>query len=235
MCAQTFKDTGVKKLFILGIAKSAQENYDNVSEIWKILNINNFSCTIATDVKLANILLGIMSHSPSYPCTWCFSENNNLENVGLRRTIGNCTNYFEAWRNAGSIMKNAKNYKNCVNLPVFTGDENTRVLEIIPPPERHLMLGVVNKIVKHMQGEFQQETHEWTKLCNVQREITHGGAGFKILLNKVDSLRAICTVGCLKYVETLKDFHRVVNECFGTQLNPSYRESIRKFKSSYLA
>ncbi|CAH1113805.1 unnamed protein product [Psylliodes chrysocephalus] len=240
VCAQTFKDTRVKKLFILGIAKSAQENYDNVSEIWKILNINNFSCTIATDLKLANILLGITSHSSSYPCTWCFSENNNLENVGLRRTIGNCTNYFEAWRNAGSIMKNSKNYKNCVNLSVFTGDKNTRVLEIIPPPELHLILGAVNKIVNHMQGEFQQETHEWTKLCNVQREITHGGAGFKgnsckILLNKVDSLRAICTVGCLKYVETLKDFHRVVNECFGTQLNPSYRESIRKFKSSYLA
>lgn len=240
VCAKTFKDSGVKKLFILGIAKSTQENYDNVSEIWKMLNINDFSCTIATDLKLANILLGIMSHSSSYPCTWCFCENNNLENVGSPRTIGNCTSYFEAWRNAGSTIKNAKNYKNCINLPVFTGDENTRILEIIPPPELHLMLGVMNKIVNHMQGEFSKETNEWTNLCNVQREITHGGTGFKgnsckILLNKVDSLRAICAVGCLKYVETLQDFQRVVNECFGTQLNPSYRESIKKFKSSYLA
>lgn len=54
-----FKDTGVKKLIVLAIAPNAQENYENISRLWDLLQINHFSGIIATDP--ANILLGIMT------------------------------------------------------------------------------------------------------------------------------------------------------------------------------
>ena len=46
-----------------------QENYDNVSQLWSDLRISNFDGTIATDLKLANIIAGIMSSSSLYACT----------------------------------------------------------------------------------------------------------------------------------------------------------------------
>lgn len=86
MYATAFKDSGVKKLFVLAIAKCAQENYENVCENWRMLEINKYLGTIATDLKLANILVGIMSHSSSYPCCWCLCGKNDLKNGGPHRT-----------------------------------------------------------------------------------------------------------------------------------------------------
>jgi len=40
-----FKDSGVKKLFIVGLAESVQENYENVYLLWSTININNFYCS----------------------------------------------------------------------------------------------------------------------------------------------------------------------------------------------
>ncbi|CAH0555135.1 unnamed protein product [Brassicogethes aeneus] len=87
ICAKRFKDSGVNKLIILALAPSSQENYENVSQLWSEININNFKGTIATDLKLANILVGIMSHSSNYPCTWCYASKNNLKVCDTYRTI----------------------------------------------------------------------------------------------------------------------------------------------------
>lgn len=83
------------------------------------------------------------------------------------------------------------------------------------------------------------DTLAWAKSCNVKREITHGGTAFngnscKILLNKIDVLRATCPIGCLKFVRTLTDFDRVVKACFGIELDPNYKLYINNFKKSYL-
>lgn len=98
-------------------------------------------------------------------------------------------------------MRNAKDYKNCnINQPVFSGDENTRILEIISSPKLHTMLVVVNKI---MQYSFEKKTNEWTGVCNLQREVTHVSIGSegnscKLLLSKVDVLQKMCSSGCLR-------------------------------------
>ena len=84
-----FKDSGVKKLFVIGLAQATQENYDNVVQLWFMVGINNFDATIATDLKLANILVGIMSHSGSLPCTWCYAQKSKLDSEGELRTTSN--------------------------------------------------------------------------------------------------------------------------------------------------
>lgn len=37
---KTFQDSGVKKLFILGIAQGTQEEYENVAQLWTSIQIN---------------------------------------------------------------------------------------------------------------------------------------------------------------------------------------------------
>lgn len=243
VASKRFRDSGVKKLFILGIAQSTQENYENVAQLWSAININTsmnkFESTIATDLKLANIISGIMSHSSLFPCTWCVGEKKNLSERAKFRTIGSILNHYSDWRNAGGAANTAKLYMNCIHAPIFTGDSDQLILDIIPPPELHLMLGVVNTVFEHMMVEFDEETSAWTKSCNVEREVTNGGSGFngnscKKLLERLDYLRATCPIGCLKFVKVLDDFHLVVKACFGKLLYPNFKKNIRDFKRSYL-
>ena len=57
----------------------------------------------------------------------------------------------------------------------------------------------------------------------------------KKLLTRIDSLRAMCPLRCLRYVTALEDFNLVVNSCFGETLNPQFRRHIEKFRDSYMA
>lgn len=47
--------------------------------------------TISTDLKLANILTGIMSHSSNHPVTWCNLSKNKLCENGELYTIATPT------------------------------------------------------------------------------------------------------------------------------------------------
>lgn len=244
VAAKKFQDSSVKKLFILGIAPNSQENYQNVAQLWSELNINSFSGTIATDLKLANILVGVMSHSSSYPCTWCYAKKDELQIPNIAenlRTFANVMANYEAWDVAGASKDKAKKFYNCIHRPLVTnGDANQPFLEIIPPPELHLMLGVVNTLFTHMMKECETESLSWAKSCYAQREITHGSPAFKgnsckKLLDNIDILRGKQNLALLKYVKAFDDFKKVVSACFGKDLDQNYTECIEDFKESYLS
>lgn len=111
---------------------------------------------------------------------------------------------------------------------------------MIPPPELHLMLGVVNTIFAHLLTECEEDALSWVKTCNVQRDITHGSPSFngnscKILLKNLDLLRSRSkNIGCLKYIKALEAFKNVVNACFSKKLHPDFNTIIIVFKESYL-
>lgn len=242
VAAKKFKESGVKKLLILALVDNTQENYDNVLKVWSLLNLNDLdeSVTIATDLKLANILVGIMSHASLFPCTWCFAPKAELIECGEYRTLGECISNSSAFEENGSKKKKANNYKNSIHPPIFTGDDNDLVLDVIPPPQLHLLLGVVNTMCKHMSSECEADILRWTKECNVSREFFNGSPSFagnscKKLLNEVDVLRSFCCLKCLKYVQCFKDFRAVVDSCFSQNLEENYEKNIFAFKKSYIA
>ena len=78
--AKTFKNSGVRKVFILTVVPDIQENYWNVKKIWMETGIHKLKTpfTIATDLKLCNILLGLMSHSAIHPYSWCDVDKQHL-------------------------------------------------------------------------------------------------------------------------------------------------------------
>lgn len=241
ICAKKFKDSGVNKLMILGLARDSQENYQNVQKLWSALNINELKGTIATDLKLANISTGIMSHSSNYPCTWCYAAKNEMHICGDYRTIQNVKENYQKWRNAGAVKADAKNFKNCIHPPIFTDEKEDRsLLEIITPPELHLMLGVVNTLYNHLLEKFEKDALMWAEACCVVRDVRHGSSSFngnscKTLLEKIDILRSRSSIpGTLNYVETFDKFKMVVKACFSYDLNPSYKNVIEDFKKSYL-
>lgn len=58
--------------------------------LWSLLNIEDFQGTTATDLKLANILVGIGSRASTYPFLSCTTMKNELNICGEYRTIGKC-------------------------------------------------------------------------------------------------------------------------------------------------
>ena len=82
--SKKFKESGVKKVFILALVPGIQENYVNVKRIWINLQLHLLQrYTIATDLKLCNILLGIMSHASCHPRCWCDIHKDNLNRKGI--------------------------------------------------------------------------------------------------------------------------------------------------------
>ena len=181
-----------------------------------------------------------MPHSSLHPCTWCDIPKTNLKNCGSYRTFKSCLENYEAWKRQGAVMKNAKIFNNCINPPVISAsDNNTKILDIIPPPELHLVLGVVNTVMDDLLKNCEVHAIKYAKSCDAEREITHGGAGFKggsckKLLKGVNYLRSFNCFTCTKYVDVLQKFNDVVDDCFSMELKSSYTFSIKEFKKSYL-
>ena len=66
--------------------------------------------TIATDLKLCNILLGLMSHSSCHPCCWCDIKKDDLRNNGVLRTIKSLMDLFWSFFEARVDRDAAKDY-----------------------------------------------------------------------------------------------------------------------------
>lgn len=77
-CFRATVCTNSEENFIIELVQSLQENYTNVTKSWTALNLNNFALIIATDLKLVNILPGIMSHSRLYPCKCSYAVKKTL-------------------------------------------------------------------------------------------------------------------------------------------------------------
>ena len=109
--AKRFKESSVKKLFILGISPKVPEHYVNVKRLWINSDIDSRrrKYTVATDLKLCNIMLGMMSHSSLHPCCWCGIAKNNLKYKGNQRTILSLMSIF--WN-----FFDARSQKRCETL-----------------------------------------------------------------------------------------------------------------------
>lgn len=129
-------DTGVKKLMILCLINDIPETYDNVKLLLESLLLDEIAFTVASDLKLANILTAIQCHSCAHPCTYC-DASPPWSNKGKVRTLGrNHENYRKFHVNGANL--------NCVHPPLLNNPDETEILDLIPPPELHILLGVVN-------------------------------------------------------------------------------------------
>lgn len=123
-------------------------------------------------------------------------------------------------------------------------DEEELIINLIPPPELHLLLGVVNTLYSYLLKKFAEIALEWARRCNISREIVYGVPSFvgnscKILLDKTDILRHLCTstgsFEAIEYVRCFEEFKKVVDSCFSSKLDANFTEHIDSFRASYLS
>lgn len=84
--------------------------------------------------------------------------------------------------------------ENCINIPLITGCEHTPIIKYIPPPELHLLLGVVQRIFDFLKRDVPEAADEWIKRAGVKLDHYQkfNGNNARKLLKKVDLLRTIC-------------------------------------------
>lgn len=58
---------------------------------------------------------------------------------------------------------------------MFQGSSSTRVLDIVPLPELHLMSGA---IVDNMLHYEEEDTKQWLRNCHVEKDVTCHGSSF---------------------------------------------------------
>jgi hypothetical protein len=152
-----FISSGAHRAIIIGIAPDTQENYENVKIMWHSCGLEqlHFPITIACDLKLANIILGLMSHSSAHPCSWCTAEKHRLQDLGETRTVGLLRDSFLSHQSAGGKRECAKQFGNVVRPCLPSAPPTTPVLQLIPPPELHLMTGAVPRAEFHLVRESQ--------------------------------------------------------------------------------
>ena len=173
---ETQKDSSVKKLFIIALVPDIPESYENMKVLFNELKLDRVKCVVATDLKLANIVLGLSAHGAIHSCCWCEANSRDWSRGGSIRTLGKIRQNYQNFCQAGGHPKNAQYFYNCIHLPLFSKTDNTSILELIPPPELHLLLGSFNHLYDGLENEWKGAT-EWAKKTNVQRVAWRGRDG----------------------------------------------------------
>ena len=65
------------------------------------------------------------------------------------RTFGNLSTWYEKYRVAAKNRK-MQEFKNVINESLLKGDSNSTILSVIPLPELHLLMGLVNWAVEFL-------------------------------------------------------------------------------------
>ena len=164
---------------VIGIVPEIQENYFNVERLWLEMSIDKLSrsFTIPTDLKLRNILLGLMSHSSQHPCCWCNVGKGNLSARGITRTVANMMDLFWDYFDARADKKKAKDFGNVIHPNMFVGgtvNESAPIILLVPPPELHLLMGPVNTLYVQLL-KISPDCERWSKQLHLKREDCHGG------------------------------------------------------------
>ena len=108
--------------------------------------LSKYLATITTDLKLSNIIVGLSNNASCYPCIWCDVSKDDLSSCGKLRTAKSCHSNFDDWCKSGKNKRKAKNFKNCINSPMFyskNDNDNKPILHTMPPPQLHLFLGTI--------------------------------------------------------------------------------------------
>ena len=147
------------------------------------------------------------THSRMHPCTWCNVNKHNLENRGVPRTARSLKDCFWRFFESGSQRPAAKQFDNVVHPCIFAGSDDDLVMDHLPPPELHLLIGPVATLYSGLRSEWPGAS-DWLKACNVECENYHvqsftGNSAMTLLLN-VDKLQSMCPrISCLRECDFL--------------------------------
>ena len=237
---------GVKRCYILAIAEMGLEDNGNFQKLLTPLKLEEVNFSLAFDLKSANSVFGLLSHSGKYACLYCEGEWS-LE-VGKLRTLGPIDLCYDEYVYGGKKRLKKQEYKNVINphLIYLKEDQETFLEQIVPPPELHMM-GIVDKyevscdklctLLLCVWPAFQN----WLKTHYIIMRGHHGvgldGNNANRFMSLLDVLERdvilTATIDILSIINCLRKFSLVKSAVFGLKLNTDTSVKIEDFKSSF--
>lgn len=243
-----FKDSGVKMLILAAVIPSCPENHHNQKEMLNALGIEGLEWGTTVDLKMALCLTGKSGGQLTYGCPFCDMAKPYKETEYNLLTLADLVELHAGYVAAGSNKKEQAKFQNCVNDNLLAGDPDTKVLNILIPPELHLLIGVVDKHLKGLEEVFGLTwVDAYLKAVNIVRKCYQGshaleGNQSSMFLKKLPILeQAIMKesddlkVSGLALLESLRSFQKVQETCFGQFLKEGYESSISEFSRVYKA
>ena len=144
---------GPKRAIVLTAVARVPETHHNLSVLMELTKPYEVEYTLSHDLKLANILAVIQSHSSKYPCVYgeCTREEKTGRWIkGRNRTSGNIEEHRKEWILSGGSRDNLKNHMNCEHKPLLSSiNPSTPILVQLPPPPLHTILLGIDNIIYH--------------------------------------------------------------------------------------
>jgi len=238
--SQHFSNNGVKRLLLLAVVPESKEDYDILAKFLANLNLEPGLFHLCADLKVINISVGIMSHSARYPCPFCHWQKDSKMPSDTMRSFEGIREWHKKWNDSGAKPDKLKYFYNCRNDPMGIFPETGRVIDHIPLPELHIMLGVTNKLFEEMIKVY-PDGIQWAQKLNLVKEAYHHsfeGNECRTLLKHVDVLQAMVaetdTEKLPAFVEAFRAFNNVVTACFGKCLGENWQGMIDLFQEAYL-
>ena len=241
------KSSGSSHSLLVAVSPKVPENQYNFKKVLEIIKAHRVKMLYLCDLKADSTLVGIQSAACMHPCIYC--NTNDLSKAGTPRTIGTLCYWHRKFLDSGFDKKHLKDFENCVSFPLITddyeGDKNKEILDLVPPPGLHMMLGIVNQKVKILEKEIPDLVEEWVKHSNAPRNAYHGGVfegnGCKSLVDKIDYLEMLVlkdpdpakrTPVVLSMIEVLREFGKMRHSCYAKVLQPNFEEKIDSYSAA---
>ena len=95
-------------------------------------------------------------------------------------TIGSLMDWYNKFLENAAIMRSAKLYQNVVNKPLLTGEDEMKTLELLNPPQLHIMTGVLGKLIKEMERMTGEKfMSEFLRVEDISRCVYQGSRSFE--------------------------------------------------------
>ena len=245
------KTTGVKGIFPLAIVQGIPEKYENIQELFNELGLSSLNWMLAGDLKFINEIIGIQGFSSTYCCPYCLKKKPWTGPHAQLRTLGHIRKHAREFRekleSGEKQWRDAPEFFSSVNQPLFDEPDWTCILWLIPIPELHLLIGIVNKICDVLNFRWsklsgiEDRFYKWAdKKAKLQRQSyrdkSFNGPTCKKLLDKKLRLLRYALPYCLRdFVLLFNSIDRIRHACFGHKLLASYKNEIENFGNLWSA
>ena len=249
------KDTSTKRAIIIAFVDDIPENYCNLSIILDKLKVHliKYHHKFVSDLKLGNIVLGLMECGSRHGCPNCKRKKNKdgVWQKGDPRDLENLASDHTMWEENSGRKNELKEFFNVQHSPLLQTPaakllendfSNTSTLSLLPIPGLHVIkLGPVNALwkglAKHcLAQEIDLTAFEIligvTKTDRQKKEFQ--GPECNLVLSKLDLLRDFLPQHLHTFVNALEQIKDIYRMAHATTVEIDHREKIELFRNTWL-
>ena len=253
--SNSVKDTSTKRAIILAFVDDIPENYCNISIILDKLKVHliKHHHKFVSDLKLGNIVLGLMECGSRHGCPHCKGKKNKhgVWEKGEARTLENLTSDNKIWEENSGRKNELKDFFNVQHPPLLqtptakhldNDHSETSTLSLLPIPGLHVIkLGPVNALWKGLSKHCSTQGIDLTEFEIVigvtktdRQKKEFQGPECNLILNRLELLRNFLPQNLHTFVDALEQVKDIYRMAHATTVEIDHRERIERFRNTWL-